>query len=433
LFKNYSERYFPHPDDLMRYLNDFAQRYRLNIRYDTQVKMVRKENDFFVVTDADGNSFTAEHLVVATGFAKEYLPNIPGYELCDTYANHSLDLDEYKDKRVLVVGKGNSGFETAQHLIEVAAAIHVMSPESVRMAWETHFVGNLRAVNNNFLDTYQLKSQNTVIDASINKIEREGDQFKVHITYSHAMGQSRTLIYDKVIFCTGFRFDDSIYDENCRPDLVYDGKLPAQTHEWESTNVPGMYFAGTLMQACDFKKTMSGFIHGFRYNIRSLSNIFESKYHGKPWPHKQSEASPEAVLQMVLDRINNGSGIFLQPGFLQDLIVIREGVAEYYNDLRGDYIPFSHFSQNDHYYTVSLEYGHFVDPFNTERDPSPEAAMEAAYLHPVIRRFSFGDQITEHHIQDDLESEWYLDEYVQPARAFFIDQLAREKAAHRMD
>jgi hypothetical protein len=44
--------------------------------------------------------------------------------------------------------------------METAAVIHVAGPHSIRMAWRTHYVGHLRAVNNNFLDTYQLKSQN---------------------------------------------------------------------------------------------------------------------------------------------------------------------------------------------------------------------------------------------------------------------------------
>ncbi|HSF83174.1 MAG TPA: NAD(P)-binding domain-containing protein [Anaerolineales bacterium] len=424
LFKNYNQSYFPHPDDLVRYLGDFAEHFQLKIKYNTRVNQVSKKDGIFIVTDAEGNTYTGQQLVIATGFTKEFEPDFPGHELCATYANHSTDLEEYKDKRVLVVGKGNSGFETADHLIEVAAAIHILSPESVSMAWETHFVGNLRAVNNNFLDTYQLKSQNTVIDATINKVEREGEKYRVHISYSHAKGQTRELTYDKVILCTGFRFDDSIFDDTCRPDLVHKGKLPAQTPEWESVNVPGLYFAGTLMQACDFKKTMSGFIHGFRYNVRALSNILERKYHGVEWPCERFEATPEAVLSKVIERLNNGSGIFLQPGFLQDLVVIQDGMAEYYTDLRADYIPFSEFSQREHYYTISLEYGHFVNPFNTERDPSPDMAMEAAYLHPIIRRFSFGKPVTEHHIQDDLESEWYLEEYVEPARVFFNAQLA---------
>lgn len=424
-FANYSQAYFPHPDDLVRYLDDYASRFKLKIRYNTEITRVARDGDVFAVTDAHGHRVTGKRLVVAAGFTKEHEPEFPGWELCDRYSEHSTNPDDYRNQRVLVVGKGNSGFETANHLSESAAVIHLLSPESVRMAWQTHFVGNLRAVNNNFLDTYQLKSQNTVIDGTIEAIERDGNRYRVDIAYSHARGQSRTLYYDKVILCTGFRFDTSIFGEACRPELVHRGKLPAQTPEWESSNVPGLYFAGTLMQACDFKKTMSGFIHGFRYNIRALSHVLEAKYHGAPWPCRTIPATTRDVLAAVLDRLNNGSGIFLQPGFLQDVVVIRGEEADYYTDIRADYIPFGPFGRHEHYYSVSLEYGHFADdPFSVERDPDPMKASEAAYLHPVIRRFSEGRLLAVHHINDDLESEWYLDEYVKPAEAFFDAQLA---------
>ena len=45
--------------------------------------------------------------------------------------------------------------------------MHVAGPSPLRLAWKTHYVGHLRAVNNNFLDTYQLKSQNAVLDGSM--------------------------------------------------------------------------------------------------------------------------------------------------------------------------------------------------------------------------------------------------------------------------
>ena len=424
-FKNYSQHYFPHPDDLVRYLSDFVDYYHLNIQYNTTVTKISKQDGQFIVFDQDGNSISAQRLIVASGFTKEFEPDFPGWELCDTYSNHSVDPQKYVDQRVLIVGKGNSAFETAENLIESAAVIHIMSPESVKMAWETHFVGNLRAVNNNFLDTYQLKSQNAVIDASILKVQQEGEQYKVDITYSHAKGQAKKLTYDKVILCTGFRFDDSIFDENCRPGLIHKGKLPAQTPEWESINVPDMYFAGTLMQACDFKKTMSGFIHGFRYNVRALNQILDLKYHGTPLPYEALDNTPEEVLTKTLARLNNGSGIFLQPGFLQDVVVIEEAGAKYYKDIRRDYIPFGQLGQNEHYYTISLEYGHFSDPFSTERDPDPDKGSDSAYLHPIIRRYNYDKPVAIHHIQDDLENEWYLDEYVLPAREFFTVQLAQ--------
>ena len=50
------------------------------------------------------------------------------------------------------------------------------------MAWKTHFVGDLRAVNNNVLDIYALKLQGTVLDAEIEEIRRSGDTLNVRLS-----------------------------------------------------------------------------------------------------------------------------------------------------------------------------------------------------------------------------------------------------------
>jgi thioredoxin reductase len=433
LLKNYSQRYFPDPDDLVRYLADYAHHYDLKVKYNTTAARISKKEGMFIVTDQNGDTFTTKRLILATGVTQPFMPDIPGIELADQYKDHSLNLAEYKDKRVMIIGKGNSAFETANYLSETAAVIHLCSPHSVKFAWDSHFVGNLRAVNTSFLDTYQLKSQNTVIDATIDWIQKEGDKYKVHISYTHAKGQTRVLSYDKVIACTGFRVDTSIFDADCRPELIHWDKFPAQTAEWESVNVSDLYFAGTLMQACDFKKTMSGFIHGFRYNVRALSQILELKYHGVPLPKKTIPATPESLLQHYLDRINHGSGIWLQPGFMCDVIVVDDqaGTADYYEDIRVDYVAHGLLSQNPHYYTITLAYGHHEgDPFRIERDPSPDKADQAFYLHPIIRRFNGHQLVSELHVQDDLESEWFLDEYVQPAQAYFTAQLGQITPDH---
>lgn len=428
LFKNYSVKYFPPADMICQYFEDFAAAYDLNIKLNTKVTRIDKVDGRFEVTDGQGNTFTAKRLIVATGIAKPYVPDIPGAELCENYVNHSIDPEVYTNKRVMVVGKGNSAFETADHLTETAAAIHICSPQSVKFAWQTHYVGNLRAVNNNFLDTYQLKSQNTVIDATIEKIEKEDGKYQVHLAYTHAKGQKTVVEYDHVIFCTGFRFDPVFFGDGLRPELAIEGRLPAQTVEWESTNIPDLYYAGTIMSACDHKKTMSAFIHGFRHNVEVLSNVFEVKYHGRKWPHETIPATPQAVTEKVIDQVNRAPEMFLQPGFLCDAMVVNEeeGTVDYFGSLRKDYVmASSDFNQKSHYYTISLEYGHFLgDPFNVERDPDPEAAADAPYLHPVIRHYRFGELVNEHHINDDLESHWYKDEYVQPALAYFEAQLA---------
>ena len=100
---------------------------------------------------------------------------------------------EFRGQRILIVGKGNSAFETADNLIESAAVLHLVSPSPVRMAWRTRFVGDLRAVNNNVLDTYGLKLQNTVLDADVETIRRSGDTLNVRFRYTHAQGHELSL------------------------------------------------------------------------------------------------------------------------------------------------------------------------------------------------------------------------------------------------
>ncbi len=268
-FKNYSKEYFPNADSLVQYMRDFTQKNQLNVQFNTEIVNIKKESSF-VLTDKKGNNFQAQNIIVATGFHKPYLPKIPGIELVDTYNDVSVNPEDFCNKHVLIIGKGNSAFETADNLVGTAASIHLISPNSIKMAWQTHYVGHLRAVNNNILDTYQLKSQNVIIDAAIQSITKQNNKFIVTIAYSHAEGEVEVLEYDNVIACTGFKFDTDIFASDCTPQLCKNQKLPVQTSSWESVNVPGLFFAGTIMQYLDYKQYMSGFIHGFRYNIQIL-------------------------------------------------------------------------------------------------------------------------------------------------------------------
>src|SRR5215475_7921212 len=49
-FTNYSERYFPDAEDMVRYLYDFATAHRLRVRYDTRVVQITR-NGKFCATD----------------------------------------------------------------------------------------------------------------------------------------------------------------------------------------------------------------------------------------------------------------------------------------------------------------------------------------------------------------------------------------------
>lgn len=415
LFKEYSKEYFPPAGTLLRYLSDFAQRFSLKVQYGTEVRKIDKKGSF-LVEDQRGDTYACRHLIIATGLTKSYIPAIPGIEQCENYDNFSTKPADFTDQRVLIVGKGNSALETANNLIESTRTIHLCSPAPITMAWKTHFVGNLRAWNDNFLDTYQLKLQNGVLDANIENIARKDGYFVVNIVYTHARGEKRTIEYDRILLCTGFRFDAALFTEACLPALTINNRFPALTSAWESSNVKDLYFIGTLMQMRDFKKTMSGFIHGFRYNIQALHHILEYRYEGKAWPDQKVRNQPETLADAMLQRINTSSSMFLQPGFFCDVLVGASGdESHYYKDIPVQYLHDSPLGKNKLYYTISLEYGDFskVDPFNIDRDPDPEKAYLTPYLHPIVRRFAGATLVDEHHLPEDLENVYEPEKYSQ--------------------
>jgi thioredoxin reductase len=432
LFTRYTGRYFPPAEELVRYLADFAAGHELRVRYDTRIVEVRRDEPGFHAVDQHGHRYDADRVVVATGVGNPYVPPIPGVETADLYTDMSVDPADYVNQRVLIIGKGNSAFETADNLMESAAVIHVAGPRSIRMAWQTHYVGHLRAVNNNLLDTYQLKSQNALLDGTVDRIELGPDGYLVTVRFSRANEVTRDLRYDRVIVCTGFRFDPSPFVDGCRPELVINDRFPAQTSAWESPNVPGLYFAGTLMQVRDFKKSTSGFIHGFRYGVRALFHILRQRHHAIPWPHTDLGTDPEAWTDAVLARVNRTSALWQQFGVLGDLIVLDGGGARYHEEVPVDYVQDGHFGALDSYSTVTLEYGpdhDLFDPFDVsvQRIGQRDSARSdlGRYLHPVVRHHRDGELVAEHHVTENLENEW-TDEAVHraPLRDFFARQAA---------
>ncbi|PSL55926.1 thioredoxin reductase [Saccharothrix carnea] len=434
LFTGYTPRYFPHADDLVRYLADFAAKHDLPIRYGTSVVSVTRPDDQFVVHDQHGRTYRAGRLIVATGVSRPYVPPIEGVKHAERYDDVSVDPADFTGQKVLIIGRGNSAFETADNLIETASVIHVAGPGSLKLAWQTHFVGHLRAVNNNFLDTYQLKSQNALLDGRVLDIRRDGDSYLVRVSFQRVQERVKEIRYDRVILATGFRFDASIFAAGCRPRLTINDRFPDQTAAWESVNVPDLFFAGTITQARDFKKSTSGFIHGFRYGVRALHRILEHRYHGVPWPTR--DLARDAVTDTVIERVNRTSALWQLFAFLADAVLIgSDGTLRYAEE-----VPLAHlheavgrgdFGDVESYLAVTLEYGadhDRVNPFDVTAGRTSQedtSGLDGRYLHPVVRHFRAGVLLAEHHLTENLENEWDSEDvHRAPLRAFLHTRLA---------
>ncbi|MEM9636317.1 MAG: NAD(P)-binding domain-containing protein [Pseudomonadota bacterium] len=408
LFKDWSRKYFPSAEDFVDYAEAFAAQMKDHIRCDSNVVEISKSDGVFALRCADGTTHHARTVVVATGVSQPWDPGIEGFELVDNYFDFDPTPEQFENERVLILGKGNSAFETADSLVEHAASIHVMSPNPVRFAWQTHFVGHLRAVNNNFLDTYQLKSQNAVIDAKAVRIERKDGLYTVTAQMRAAEDHEIVLTYDRVIACTGFRFDADIFAEDIRPTLRHFDKFPAMTAEWESETVEGLFFAGTIMQSRDYRKTMSGFVHGFRHNVKCLAEFITGRLRGTAYPAVQTPLAPEALTGSIIDRISTCSGVFLQPGFLCDVIQINGPAAgRSYHDVPVDWAHGAPGISGEDYLVITLEYGDFGgDSMHVKRAHNVFGDTPDAFIHPVIRHYRAGALVGEVHLADHLDADW---------------------------
>ncbi len=424
-FPKYTKEYYPDNQDYVRYLRDYTERFQLRVKLNTTITSVTRTADGgFELRSADGTRYGCRCLVVATGMGLPYIPDIPGIEHAEHYFTFSIDPEDYIDQRVLIIGKGNSAFEMANTLTPVTRVTHLCSPNSVRLAWQTHFFGHLRAVNNDFLDTYILKGQNSALDANIDEIRHENGEYRVAITFTHAQGQRAVLAYDRVLACTGFRWDTAIYDKDCRPETTECGRLPLMTSSWESVNTPGLFYAGTITQMRDRQKTMSNVLHGFRFNVLSLAGIIGERFSDTPYPREVLKLCPDAIADRIIDRVSSDAGLMHQPGFLGDVMAFNRETeqVEYFETMAVDYINDTRFREHPEYYVVTMEYGHIEgDLFRIDREPDPSKAYNDAYLHPRIRRFNRGVLVSEHHMSETLENDWRIGKH--PGKRALIREM----------
>jgi hypothetical protein len=122
--------------------------------------------------------------------------------------------------------------------------------------------------------------------------------------------------------------------------------------DYESINVPGMYFAGALAHGKDFKRAAGGFIHGFRYTAKALFHVLSERHHEEPWPgaktfEMSTAAGRTGLLDHLFSRINSGSGPYQMVGALGDGIVLRcdadskhsDGTSKSVSRLQAVYLP----------------------------------------------------------------------------------------------
>jgi cation diffusion facilitator CzcD-associated flavoprotein CzcO len=120
----FSSEEYPSKQDFLDYLSQYQKRYNFPVLRDTIVSEVYKKNEIFHIHTNKG-VFRSKSVISATGTAQS--PFIPQYKndfLYNGIQIHSVDYvnnERLRNKRVLVVGGGNSGAQILAEVSKVAS------------------------------------------------------------------------------------------------------------------------------------------------------------------------------------------------------------------------------------------------------------------------------------------------------------------------
>ncbi|KAL2309268.1 hypothetical protein Nmel_005458 [Mimus melanotis] len=487
LFRRYSRDFFPNADAMVRYLEDFASLLKLQVQYNTAIIHVvlavtcrcaagRLRGDRRQSRTPTYREQLVLSLLCKQGWDSRQccLPQPPEY--VEGYETVSINPEDFAGQTVLILGRGNSAFETAENILGVTNFIHMVSRSRVRLSWATHYVGDLRAINNGLLDTYQLKSLDGLLEGDLEDLAIVKDKKgKLHITLRFYL-ENRNISagidsitlpqdeldnfatrapYDRVIRCLGWKFDFSIYNRSLRmmPGKGNIKKYPQIKPSYESRGTQGLFVLGTASHSVDFRKSAGGFIHGFRYTTRAVHRLLENRHHGVPWP---STVYPITQLtNSIIKRVNEASGLYQMFSVLADIILLRENATafeyleEYPIGVLAELEMQTGRKARSGLFVIIMEYGRNFsgadkDVFYYNRAVGEaQHAWQSNFLHPVIYYYKSLPTEREmrlcppdwplprpdaiHHVVEDFLTDWTApNAHILPLRRFLENCLSTD-------
>jgi thioredoxin reductase len=296
----------------------FAERAGVRVRYGCDWTRTRREGDGFVLETSDGE-YRCRFAVFAIGVTERWVPpTIPGAELAKHYVD-TRPAGAYQGKRVVIIGKRNSGFEIANALLPWAQELVVVSPRPVKIDVLPQSPLRLR-----YLQPYEEYVRggagNYVVDGAIAAIERANGAVRVVADGTTWPGRLE-FDADEVILATGFTTPlQDLRDVGVATTL--NDRVPALSPHFESLSAPGIFFAGNISMGSKGPRKHgvapnSTSVNGFRYNANVLAGHIAERLGVE---RERPLLERDQLVPLLLRELSCAPEIWIQKNFLARVV-----------------------------------------------------------------------------------------------------------------
>ncbi|MBL0744660.1 ArsO family NAD(P)H-dependent flavin-containing monooxygenase [Chryseolinea lacunae] len=246
--------YYPTRDVAIEYLKSYETKYNLPVKRQVEVFNVLKVDDEFHLQTSQG-LFISKVVVSATGsFNNPFVPDFKGIEIFKGQILHSSQYDsdgQFENKRVAIVGEGNSGAQILAEVSKVTGTLWVTQKEPRFLP--DHIDGRFLFDAASQLYAAQKEGKpfkppslgdivmvDSVKDARARKVFKSIRPFDHFTEDSIVWADGHEEKIDIVIFCTGFK--PGLSHLKSLNMVNEDGK--ADTSGTKSTKVEGLWLVG---------------------------------------------------------------------------------------------------------------------------------------------------------------------------------------------
>jgi thioredoxin reductase len=324
LVPEFMDRSFDVPSraEMQQALEAFAERGRVEGRYGCEWRATRRDEQGFVLETSDGD-YRCRFAVFAVGMTKRWTPEIPGAELAKHYVETGPAAD-YQGKRVVIIGKRNSGFEVASGLLPWARELVLVSPRPVKIDVLPQSPLRLRYLQP--YEEYVRGGAGTfVVDAAITGIERWNGALRVIADGTTWPGRLE-FDADEVILATGFQ--TALQDlRDIGVATALNDRVPALTPFFESVSTPGIFFAGNASVGSKGPRKHgvtpnSTSVNGFRYNACVLAEHIAERLGNE---RQRRELDRDELVDFLLHELSCAPELWIQKNFLVRVVSAAGG------------------------------------------------------------------------------------------------------------